>query len=433
LPEIETLDRPGLEHLQSNRLTDLIARLRRVEQPYWVSKLSEVADVASINDLPSLPFTYKQEFRDTYPYGMLAVPHADIVRIHASSGTSGKPTIVSYTSDDVRVFAQVNARAISAAGGTRDDVVHIAYGYGLFTGGLGLHYGVEELGAAAVPASGGNTGFQVGLMADSGATALACTPSFALLLAERAAEAHLRRSIRLRWGIHGAEPWSEGLRTKIEGAWGDGYDACDIYGLSEIIGPGVAAECRENKGGMHVFEDHFYPEIVDPETGEPVAEGEPGELVLTTLTKRAQPVIRYRTRDITRFIPGPCPCGRTSRRMGRLEGRADDMLIIRGINVYPRTIETILLEDRALGGNYAIIVDRRQAMPELEARVELADAGLIGKRDAVAERLQNKLMETVRLRIAVHVGDPGSIPRTELGKAKRVFERTDDTDPLGTR
>jgi phenylacetate-CoA ligase len=267
-------------------------------------------------------------------------------------------------------------------------------------------------------------------MADSGATALACTPSFALLLAERANEAHLRRSIRLRWGIHGAEPWSEGLRTKIEEAWGDGYDACDIYGLSEIIGPGVAAECRENKGGMHVFEDHFYPEIVDPETGDPVEVGEPGELVLTTLTKWAQPVIRYRTRDITRFLPDSCPCGRTGRRIGRLEGRADDMLIIRGINVYPRTIETVLLNDRSLGGNYAIIVDRRGAMPELEARVELADESLTPKRQAIAERLHNQLLETVRLRVTVKVGDPGSVPRTEMGKAKRVFERTDDADPL---
>ena len=430
LPEIETLERHGLEHLQSTRLTDLITRLKRVEQPFWTAKLGEVGDIGSIRDLPALPFTFKHEFRDAYPYGMLAVPHADIVRIHASSGTSGKPTIVAYTSEDVRVFAQVNARALAAAGGTRDDVVHIAYGYGLFTGGLGLHYGVEELGAAAVPASGGNTGFQVALMADTGATALACTPSFALLLAERANEAHLRRSIRLRWGIHGAEPWSEGLRSKIEEAWGDGYDACDIYGLSEIIGPGVAAECRENKGGMHVFEDHFYPEIVDPETGDPVEVGEPGELVLTTLTKRAQPVIRYRTRDITRFLPDSCPCGRTGRRIGRLEGRADDMLIIRGINVYPRTIETVLLNDRSLGGNYAIIVDRRGAMPELEARVELADESLMPKREAIAERLHNQLLETVRLRVTVSVGDPGSVPRTEMGKAKRVFERVDDADPL---
>jgi phenylacetate-CoA ligase len=431
LKEIETLDRSSLEHLQSSRLASLVERLKRVDSPYWSDKLAGVGEIMSIGQIGELPFTEKKEFRETYPYGMLAVPMSDLVRIHASSGTSGKPTIVSYTADDVRIFAQVNARALSAAGATRDDFVHIAYGYGLFTGGLGLHFGVEELGAAAIPASGGNPGFQISLLADSGATGLACTPSFALLLAERAEEMHQKRNIRLRWGIHGAEPWSEGLRHKIEEAWGGGYDACDIYGLSEIIGPGVAAECRENKGGMHVFEDHFYPEILDPETGEPVPEGEPGELVLTTITKHAQPVIRYRTRDITRFLPGGCPCGRTGRRIGRLEGRADDMLIVRGVNVYPRTIETVLMNDPAVGGNYAIVIDRRGVLPELEARVELADESLIAQRQAVTARLEQKLMETVRLRIKVIVGDPGAVPRTELGKARRVFEQTDDVDPVG--
>ncbi|HIE21378.1 MAG TPA: phenylacetate--CoA ligase [Acidimicrobiia bacterium] len=431
LAEIETLDHDALSRLQSERLERLITRLRQVDSPYWAAKLEGVGEVGSIEDLPSLPFTFKQEFRDTYPYGMLAVPRSEVVRIHASSGTSGKPTIVAYTTEDVGVFAQVNARALSAAGGDRQDVVHIAYGYGLFTGGLGLHYGVEELGAVAVPASGGNPGFQVGLMADAGATGLAATPSFALILAERARGDGLLDKINLRWGIHGAEPWSEGLRQKLEEAWGDGYDACDIYGLSEVIGPGVAAECRENKGGLHVFEDHFYPEIVDPETGEPVTEGEPGELVLTTLTKQAQPVIRYRTRDITRFLADNCPCGRTGRRIARIEGRVDDMLIIRGINVYPRTIETVLMDDPALGPNYALIVDRRGALPELEARVELTDDSLLSDADMVARRLEERLRETVRLRINVTVGPPGSVPRTEAGKAKRVFERTTDQDPLG--
>jgi phenylacetate-CoA ligase len=431
LAETETLDRDALSRLQSERLERLITRLRQVDSPYWAAKLEEVGEIGSIEDLPSLPFTFKQEFRDTYPYGMLAVPRSEVVRIHASSGTSGKPTIVAYTAEDIDVFAQVNARALSAAGGDRQDVVHIAYGYGLFTGGLGLHYGVEELGAVAVPASGGNPGFQVGLMADAGATGLAATPSFALILAERARAEGLLDKINLRWGIHGAEPWSEGLRQKLEEAWGDGYDACDIYGLSEVIGPGVAAECRENKGGLHVFEDHFYPEIVDPETGEPVTEGEPGELVLTTLTKQAQPVIRYRTRDITRFLADNCPCGRTGRRIARIEGRVDDMLIIRGINVYPRTIETVLMDDPALGPNYALVVDRRGALPELEARVELADDSLLSDADAVARRLEGRLRETVRLRINVTVGPPGSVPRTEVGKAKRVFERTTDQDPLG--
>jgi phenylacetate-CoA ligase len=427
--EIETLDRASLAALQSERLIALLDRVSTLDSRFWSAKLSATAGIRSIADIDTLPFTEKDEFRSTYPYGMLAVPMSEVVRIHASSGTSGKPTIVAYTAEDVRIFAELNARSLSAAGGTRDDIVHIAYGYGLFTGGLGLHYGVEELGATAVPASGGNPGFQVGLMADTGATGLACTPSFALLLAERAEEAGLKGEIHLRWGIHGAEPWSEGLRQKLEAAWGESYDACDIYGLSEIIGPGVAAECRENKGGMHLFEDHFFPEIVDPETGAPVPNGQPGELVLTTLTKQAQPVIRYRTRDVTRFLDGDCPCGRTSRRIARLEGRVDDMLIIRGINVYPRTIETVLMNDPDLAPSYAIVVDRRGPLPELEARVEIAEESATSK-EAIAKRLQNELAETVRLRIKVSVAEPGSIPRAELGKAKRVFERTDDEDPL---
>jgi phenylacetate-CoA ligase len=429
--DVETLDRTALADLQSRRLVEVTERLRSSNVPYWTEKLAGVGEVSSIADLAALPFTEKNEFRAAYPYGMVAVPMGDVVRIHASSGTSGKPTIVAYTAEDIAVFAEVNARSLSAAGATSDDIVHVAYGYGLFTGGLGLHYGVEELGATAIPASGGNPGFQVGLMADTMATGLASTPSFALILAERAEADGVKDDIHLRWGIHGAEPWSEGLRQKLEAAWGGEYDACDIYGLSEIIGPGVAAECRENKGGMHVFEDHFYPEIVDPETADPVPDGEPGELVLTTLTNRAQPVFRYRTRDITRFLPGDCPCGRTSRRIARLEGRADDMLIIRGINVYPRTIETVLMSDAALGPNYAIVIDRRGALPELEARVEVADASLNAEADSIAARLEQQLMETVRLRITVAVGEPGSVPRSELGKAKRVFERTGEEDPLG--
>lgn len=431
LQEVETLDSASLAELQSRRLVELIERLRGVGSPFWSAKLADVGEVGAIDDLTALPFTEKHEFLAAYPYGMLAVSMSQVVRIHASSGTSGKPTIVAYTAEDIRIFAQVNARALSAVGATSDDVVHIAYGYGLFTGGLGLHYGVEELGATAVPASGGNPGFQIGLMADAMATGLASTPSFALILAERAEAAGVKGDIRLRWGIHGAEPWSEGLREKLETAWGGGYDARDIYGLSEVIGPGVAVECRENKGGMHVFEDHFYPEIVDPETGEPVPTGEPGELVLTTLTKHAQPVIRYRTRDITRMLAGDCPCGRTSRRIARLEGRIDDMLIIRGINVYPRTIETVLMSDPTLGPNYAIVVDRRGPLPELEARVEVADASLTADAEVIGARLESRLMETVRLRIPVMVGEPGSVPRSELGKAKRVFERTGDEDPLG--
>jgi phenylacetate-CoA ligase len=430
LDETETLTTDALRTLQGDRLANLVTRLKSIDNVYWDSKLAGVDEMSGIDSIADLPFTEKIEFREMYPYGMLAVPMSEVVRIHASSGTSGKPTIVAYTASDVGIFAEVNARSLAAAGGTREDVVHVAYGYGLFTGGLGLHFGVERLGATAVPASGGNPGFQVSLMADAGATGLACTPSFALILAERADAEGLKNSINLRWGIHGAEPWSEGLRQKLEAAWGVPYDACDIYGLSEVIGPGVAQECRENKGGLHVFEDHFYPEIVDPETGEQVPIGEPGELVITTLTKEAQPVIRYRTKDITRFLPGDCPCGRTTRRIARLEGRVDDMLIIRGINVYPRTIETVLMADPDLGANYGIIIDRRGPLPEVEARVEVADESLVGRTAEIAARLESKLAEAVRLRITVAVGGPGTVPRPALGKAKRVFDRISDLDPM---
>lgn len=431
LQEVETLPRRELQTLQFRRLVELVERLRASGRDYWREKTAGIGTVASLDDLDSLPFTEKEEFRATYPNGMFAVPEADIVRVHASSGTSGKPTIVAYTKSDLSIFAEVNARSLSCAGGSAEDIVHVAYGYGLFTGGLGLHYGSEALGAVTVPASGGNVAFQVELLADLGATGLACTPSFALLLAETAAADRALGRIGLRWGIHGAEPWSEGLREKIQQAWGGEYDACDIYGLSEVIGPGVASECHQNKGGMHIFEDHFYPEIVDPDSGRPVPEGEYGELVITTLTKQAQPVLRYRTRDVTRFLGEGCPCGRTSRRIDRLQGRVDDMLIIRGVNVYPRTIEAVLLDDPAVSGQFAIIVDNRGTMAELEARVELRDDSHTAERHDVAERLERRLAETVRLRVSVTVGDPGSMPRQDVGKAKRVFERTGDADPLG--
>ena len=430
--ETETLGRPALAALQSARLSATLERLRSTDSGYWRAKMSGVPAVTDIADVGSLPFTVKSEFRDTYPYAMLAVPPSRVVRVHASSGTSGKPTIVAYTAEDVSVFAEANARALACAGGTGDDVVHVAYGYGLFTGGLGLHFGSERLGSVTVPASGGNVAFQIGLLADLGATGLAATPSFAMLLAERAAEMGMTDRISLRWGIHGAEPWSEGFRTKLESAWGGAYDACDIYGLSEIIGPGVAAECHQNKGGMHVAEDHFHPEILDPETGEPVPEGELGELVLTTLTRWAQPVLRYRTRDITRFLPGDCPCGRTTRRIARIQGRADDMLIIRGINVYPREIETVLLDDDDVGGTFAIIVDRRATLAEVVARIETARAMTGEDKQTLAARLSQRLMDTVRLRIDIDVRDPGTMPRTEMGKAKRVFTWTDGEDPLRT-
>jgi len=421
-PELETQPVAARAELQAARLKALLARLLALDSRYWRAKLDGIAPDAPLADLP---FTVKSELRDTYPFGTLAVPLEQTVRLHASSGTRGKPTIVTYTAGDVALFAEVNARSLAAAGARPDDVLHVAYGYGLFTGGLGLHYGGERLGATVVPASGGNAGFQVQLLADLGAAGLACTPSFALLLAERAEADGVAGRIDLRYGLFGAEPWSDAMREKLETAWG--IDACDIYGLSEIIGPGVAVECREGKGALHVFDDHFLPEIVDPETGEPT-DGL-GELVLTTLTKEALPVLRYRTGDVTRFVDGACPCGRTHRRIARLSGRVDDMLVVRGVNVFPSEIEEVVLEHPALGGQYAIVLDRRGAMAELEIRAELAETG---GGDGIESELARTLEQRLRVRTRVRVGPPGSIPRQELGKAQRVFERLDDRDPLAS-
>jgi phenylacetate-CoA ligase len=403
-PELEAQPTHERAALQRERLRALLARLGRD------------ADTP----LAELPFTTKSQLRDTYPFGMLAVPLEETVRVHASSGTRGKPTIVAYTVHDVDVFADVNARAIACAGGRADDVLHVAYGYGLFTGGLGLHYGGERLGATVVPASGGNTALQLQLLEDLGAAGLCCTPSFALLLAERRRPGD---GIRLRYGVFGAEPWSEAMRDKLEDAWG--IDACDIYGLSEVGGPGVAAECREGKGALHVFDDHFLPEIVDPETGEPT-DGL-GELVLTTLTREALPVVRYRTGDITRFVDGECACGRTHRRIARFSGRVDDMLIVRGVNVFPSEIEDVVLEHAALGGQYAIVLDRRTPMTNLEVRAELREAG---EPEPVEADLRRRLEERLRVRTDVYVLAPGTLPRQEIGKARRVWERLDDRDPL---
>jgi phenylacetate-CoA ligase len=406
-PELETMPVEERAALQRRRLTELLARLRASSSPYWREKLAGVDS----DELEALPFTTKAELRDHYPFGTLAVPLEQAVRVHASSGTRAKPTIVAYTAHDVGVFAEVSARALACAGARPDDVLHVAYGYGLFTGGLGLHYGGERLGATVVPASGGNTALQLELLADLGADGLACTPSFALLLAERAGA--LRDRIRLRYGVFGAEPWSEALRATLEQAWG--IDACDIYGLSEVIGPGVAMECREAKGALHVFDDHFLPEIVD------------GELVLTTLTKEAFPVLRYRTGDATSFVDEPCPCGRTHRRIARISGRVDDMLVVRGVNVYPSEIEAVVLEDPALAPQYAIVVDRRRPLPELEVHAELAGGG---DAEVVRARVADELHARLRLRVDVVVGEPGSIPRQEVGKARRVWERTGEEHPL---
>lgn len=429
----ETLSADERAAGQLDALRGLVRRLSTGPSDFWRERLAgvEPGDLTDLGALGTLPWTVKADFRDTYPYGMLAVPLSETVRVHASSGTSGRPTVVAYTRRDVATFAECVARSIAAAGGGPGDVVHVAYGYGLFTGGLGLHGGAEALGATTVPASGGNTALQLQLLVDLGAGGLACTPSFAMLLAERAAAAGTA-GLAVRYGVHGAEPWSDSYRDKLEAAWsavtGAPYVARDIYGLSEVMGPGVAMECVEGPGGLHLFDDHFLPEVVDPATGEPAAPGERGELVLTTLTKEALPVVRYRTGDVTRLLAGECPCGRTHPRIARLEGRVDDMLVIRGVNVFPREIEAVVLAEPALSGAYAIVVDRRATMARLEVRVELGSQA--GDAAELAPRLERLLADRVRLSVDVVVLPPGGLPRTEGGKAKRVYERTSEADPL---
>lgn len=430
-PEIETMASTDKEALQSERLVSLLDRVQAAPSAYWRAKLADidVGSITSIRDIDRLPFTEKSDLRESYPYGMLTISLDDTVRIHASSGTSGKPTVVGYSRRDIDISAECNARALAIAGVIPGDVLHNAYGYGLFTGGLGIHYGGELLGATVVPASGGNTGFQLQLLEDLGAGALCATPSFCMLLGERAAEAGLHERLSVRTAILGAEPWSEGMRQKIHAVWGEGFQAVDIYGLSEVMGPGVAQESPDSPGALQIFDDHFFPEIVDPETGEPVPDGEFGELVITTLTKEAQPVLRYRTRDITRIIPELGTDGRTFTRLARLTGRADDMLIIRGVNVYPREIEAVLFDDPDIGGQYAIVVDRRQAMVELRIVTELASTS--ADHATVTERLHQRLVEHIRIRSTLDIRPAGAMPRQEVGKAQRVFEQTDDHDPVG--
>jgi phenylacetate-CoA ligase len=427
---MHTMPTDQRNELQRGRLISLVERLRNLDSDYWRAKLSDVDPRSvAVGDMTALPFTTKAELRDAYPFGMLAVPLSETVRIHASSGTQGKPTIVAYTAADIDLFSEVVARSIEAAGGVPSDVIQVAYGYGLFTGGLGLHYGGERLGATVIPASGGNPGLQVELLANLGVSGLCCTPSFAMLLAERAQADGLLDRIHLRYAICGAEPWSDPFRNNLEKAWG-GIDACDIYGLSEVIGPGVAMECTAGKGALHVFDDIFYPEVVVPGSDEAAAPGELGELVLTTLTREASPVIRYRTGDITAFVDDACPCGWTYRRIRRFTGRVDDMLIIRGVNVYPSAVESVLMQEARVGSQYALVVDTRGTMKELEIHCELASGNEPEERDRVASRLADECARVLRIRVEVFVGPPGSIPRQEIGKAKRIFHRTDTEDPF---
>jgi phenylacetate-CoA ligase len=424
--EVETIPRQDITQLQVERLRACIDRVSN-KVPFYREKLREAGvtsdTIRSLRDLDRLPFTLKSDLRDNYPFGLFAVPMKEVVRVHASSGTTGKPTVVAYTRNDIVMWSDLIARSFAAAGVTDDDIVHNAYGYGLFTGGLGFHYGAERLGAAVVPVSGGNTKRQLMLMRDFGSTVLCCTPSYSLLIAEVAEEDHIDlRSLRLKVGLFGAEPWSEAMRAEIESRLG--IVALNVYGLSEVIGPGVAAECTE-KQGMHIFEDHFIPEIVDPDTDEALPDGKTGELVFTCVTKEALPLIRYRTRDRTRLIREACACGRTSARMERVVGRTDDMIIVRGVNVFPSQIETVLLQVGDVEPHYQIVVDRSSDyMDELDVLVE-APAGVYGNQEHLMQlekRLSFEVQSALGITCKVKLVGPREIERSE-GKAVRVVDR----------
>ncbi|QXE91953.1 phenylacetate--CoA ligase family protein [Geomonas subterranea] len=424
--EFETLPREALEALQLKRLKAMVARVEK-SVPFYKEALAKAGvtsdSIKSLADLQRLPFTYKQDMRDSYPYNLFAVPMEDIVRIHASSGTTGKPTVVGYTKKDIETWSELMARCFMAAGVHKGDIIHNSYGYGLFTGGLGAHYGAERLGASVIPMSGGNTKKQIMIMQDFGSTVLTCTPSYSLFMAEAAKEEGIDfRDLKLRVGIFGAEPWSEEMRRDIEGKLN--LSAVDIYGLSEIMGPGVAIECCEAKKGLHVWEDHFIPEIINPETCEVLPEGQMGELVITTITKEGIPLIRYRTRDITSITYEPCVCGRTHARIARMSGRSDDMLIIRGVNVFPSQIEAILMGVEGVEPHYVLIVERKDNLDTLEVQVEVGEnlfSDEIKHLQALSAKIEKQIKEMLGVTCRVRLVEPKSITRSE-GKAKRVID-----------
>ncbi|WP_136525356.1 phenylacetate--CoA ligase family protein [Geomonas ferrireducens] len=424
--EFETLPREALEALQLKRLKAMVARVEK-SVPFYkeaLAKAGVTADsIQSLKDLQRLPFTYKQDMRDSYPYNLFAVPMEDIVRIHASSGTTGKPTVVGYTKKDIETWSELMARSFMAAGVHKGDIIHNSYGYGLFTGGLGAHYGAERLGASVIPMSGGNTKKQIMIMQDFGSTVLTCTPSYSLFMAEAAKEEGIDfRDLKLRVGIFGAEPWSEEMRRDIEEKLN--LSAVDIYGLSEIMGPGVAIECCQAKKGLHIWEDHFIPEIINPETCEVLPEGQMGELVITTITKEGIPLIRYRTRDITSITYEPCVCGRTHARIARMSGRSDDMLIIRGVNVFPSQIEAILMGVEGVEPHYVLIVERKDNLDTLEVQVEVGEnlfSDEIKHLQALSAKIEKQIKEMLGVTCRVRLVEPKSITRSE-GKAKRVID-----------
>lgn len=422
----ECMPREELLALQLERLKNTVEKCF-YNVPHYRKAFQEIGfepgDLNSLQDLAKLPFTYKTDLRDNYPYGMFAVPLSEVVRIHSSSGTTGKPTVVGYTRSDINTWAELMTRALVTAGVTKNDVIQNAYGYGLFTGGLGVHYGAERLGASVIPISGGNTKRQVMIMKDYGTTVLTCTPSYALNISEVIEEMGLTQDdFQLKVGIFGAEPWSDNMRKEIEQKLG--IIALDIYGLSEIIGPGVAIECP-SKTGLHIFEDHFIPEIIDPDTGEVLPYGSTGELVFTSLTKEALPMIRYRTRDIASLTLEECSCGRTHLKMKRVSGRTDDMLIIRGVNVFPSQIESVLLEIGQTEPHYQIVVDRIGTLDTVEVLVEVSASFFsdqIRQLEVLEAKIREAIESTLGISVKVRLVEPKTIERSE-GKAKRVIDK----------
>ncbi|MCI9576085.1 MAG: phenylacetate--CoA ligase [Clostridiales bacterium] len=424
-PEMECASRDYLHAVQSQRLLKAV-KIAYENIPFYRNKFDEMGlqpqDIHSIDDIHKLPFTVKTDLRDHYPFGLFAVPQSELVRIHASSGTTGKPTVVGYTAHDIQVWADGAARAIAAAGGTRDDIIHVSYGYGLFTGGLGLHYGAERLGATALPVSSGNTKRQIQLLQDFGSNILCCTPSYAMFIGETVRNMGIDpKTLQVRAGIFGAEPWTEPMRREVERLLD--IKAHDIYGLSEIAGPGVAYDC-EMQSGMHINEDYFYPEVIDPDTLQPVPDGEYGELVFTCIGKEALPLLRYRTRDICALMRTPCSCGRTTIRMTKPRGRSDDMLIIRGVNVFPSQVEHVLLE-LGMDPNYQILVNRKNNLDDMEVQVEMGEqmfSDTVKNLEAVEKKMESALQSTLNIHARVRLVEPGSLPRSE-GKAKRVIDQ----------
>jgi len=422
----ETLSRDNMEEHQLENLKKLVEKLYN-KVPFYKKKMDilgiKPSDIKKLSDIQKLPFTTKDEMREVYPYGLLAVDLKDIVEIHTSSGTTGKPVVDAYTEKDIEIWGEVMARTLAMGGADKNDIIQNAYGYGLFTGGLGVHYGARKLGATVIPISGGNTKRQIDVMVDFKTTVLTCTPSYSLYLAEVGLESGIDfKKLGLKAGFFGAEPWSESMRKEIEDKLG--LKAYDIYGLTEIIGPGVSSEC-EFQNMLHINEDHFYPEIIDPVTGKSLPDGEKGELVITTLTKEGTPVLRYRTRDITYLTREKCKCGRTTVKMHRLLGRTDDMLIIRGVNVFPSQIEEVLIKIEGIEPHYQIIVDRREKLDFIEVQVEMNEklfSDEIKKLEEMEKFIEQELYKTLNIHTKIKLVEPKSIPRSE-GKAKRIIDK----------